>query len=79
MSMNYTKEAKDEAKRRNLKLATIGVAGLAFQGPVTAEEEKKLVRMFIEFQDHREKHPLPALPPEETKPAVTNSPAVNAA
>ncbi len=63
MALTYTKEAKGDAKARNLKLATIGVAGLVFQGPVTAQEEKDLVRTFMAFQDNREKNPLPEIPP----------------
>lgn len=75
MSITYMKEAKDEAKARNLKLATIGVAGLVFQGPITAEEEKTLVRTFMAFQDHREKHPLPELPPAPAAEPAAPKPA----
>ncbi len=73
MGVSYDKAAKEEAKRRNQKLATISVAGLVFQGPVSSDEERKLVRVFMDFQDERQKNPqapLPPLPPQPPTPAV---------
>ncbi|AWM38692.1 hypothetical protein GobsT_31190 [Gemmata obscuriglobus] len=53
MAVTYTVEQKKLAKIDGQSLATIAVAGIEFQGPVSEDERDALLRWLLDFQQRR--------------------------
>jgi hypothetical protein len=49
MSVSYDKEMRKAAQARGESLATVAVSGVEFQGPVTAAERLKILRMITDL------------------------------
>lgn len=61
MAVTYTKSQREYAKSRGLRLVTMSVPGLDFQGPTT-EEECNALRMYMhDFIQRRSAKPPQAV------------------
>lgn len=62
MAVTYTKEQQKFAKANELSLGTVAVAGLEFQGPLTATERDELLEFWLAFIKRRSARPKAEVP-----------------
>jgi hypothetical protein len=53
MTIHYEKEQIKYANEHHLKLCTLAIPGMTFQGPCTVEETKVIADCMIKIQDMR--------------------------
>lgn len=59
MSVSYSKEIRSQAAGQDLPLVTIDTGGAVWQGPVSKEGQRVLMKFFLDFVDKYGVAPCP--------------------
>lgn len=73
MSVSYDKKKREEATKKGHNLATVEVAGLTFQGPVTPAEQAEVLELYTKLNKRALAEATAAANAPATAPTPTTS------